>query len=113
MLELSDHKRDEVRVVSLDGKLEVLSSKTLLERLNTLIDGGERRVLLECSRLEYISSSGLRVVLMAAQRLEQLGGKLVLAGLSGPIRRIFNVAGFTSILTICDSLEAALEAVRQ
>ena len=113
MLDVSEQKKEDVLVVSLNGKLDAVTSPTLLERLTASVDGGAHRLVLDCSRLEYISSAGLRVVLMVSQRLNQLGGRLGLASLSSQIRRIFDMAGFTTILAAYESSEKAVEAMRK
>ena len=63
--------------------------------------------MLDCSRLDYLNSSGLKAVLVTAKRLEPLGGKLVLCGLTPNVYAIFEMIGFTRILPIVPSREEA------
>jgi stage II sporulation protein AA (anti-sigma F factor antagonist) len=75
------------------------------------LDGGYSRVVFDCARLDYISSAGLRLVLVTAKRLKQAGGKLALCGMKPHIREVFDISGFASILTIVDSRQEAEAAV--
>ncbi|GAB6043686.1 STAS domain-containing protein [Endothiovibrio diazotrophicus] len=75
------------------------------------INGGQNRVVLDFGDLDYISSAGLRVVLMAAKRLKPSGGKLALYGMSDPIREVFEISGFLTLLTVCADRDEALAAV--
>jgi anti-sigma B factor antagonist len=86
--------------VGLKGRLDANTSPGLEERLVGLIDSGEKRFVVEFTELDYISSAGLRVLLMAAKRLKNLNGRIVLASLKDHIKEVFDIAGFSSVLTI-------------
>lgn len=58
--------------------------------------------------MDYISSAGLRVLLMAAKKTAKLKGKVVLAALCANVKEVFDIAGFTSIFTITDTQEEAI-----
>ena len=109
-METNETKIGPVLVVSLQGHLDTLSSQGLEDRLTALIAGGEHRLLLDCSSLEYVNSSGLKAILVTAKALEPVGGKLVLCGLSPNVFMIFEMIGFTRILTIVSTREEALGA---
>lgn len=55
-------------------------------------------MLFECSGLEYISSSGLRIILLVHKKLTDLGGRLALTHVLPSIQSIFDMTGFTSLL---------------
>jgi anti-anti-sigma factor len=75
------------------------------------IDGGGRRLLLDFADLVYISSAGLRIVLLAAKRMKSAGGRLVLCSLSPQISEVFEISGFNRILDILPSRDAALSTL--
>ena len=99
---------DEVRVVRPQGRFDSNTAPALEKELLGLIDGGSRRMLLDFSEISYISSMGLRVVLLAAKKMRSEGGKFVLSSLSPPIAEVFEISGFSSILSIHASKDAAL-----
>lgn len=72
------------------------------------IDAGAHHVLIDFSELSYISSAGLRVVLMAAKKTKAAGGKLALCCLSEAVNEVFVVSGFNNILDIQPTRDAAL-----
>jgi stage II sporulation protein AA (anti-sigma F factor antagonist) len=99
-----------VLVLIPEGRLD---SNTVAEAESDLlarIEPGDRRVVLDLAGLDYISSAGLRLVLLAAKRLKQAGGRLALCGLRPQIREVFEISGFVSILTVVGSRQEA-EAV--
>jgi stage II sporulation protein AA (anti-sigma F factor antagonist) len=75
------------------------------------LDRGPTKVVIDLERLNYISSAGLRLVLMAAKRLKHAGGKLALCGMQPQIREVFEISGFVSILTVVESRQDAEAAV--
>ena len=80
------------------------SAKDLLDHIN----GGARRLLLDFSKLQYISSAGLRIVLLAAKRIKSRGGRMALCSLNRQIHEVFEISGFSSILDILPSYDDAV-----
>lgn len=76
-----------------------------------LIDGGESRFVVDCAGLGYISSAGLRVLLIAAKRLAATAGVIVLSGLTEQIKEVFDIVGFESIFKIYRTPNDALAAL--
>jgi anti-anti-sigma factor len=72
-----------------------------------LISKGGRKMLLNLSELEYVSSAGLRSVLTIAKKLKPAGGSLALCGLSGLVQEVFSISGFDSFFPVYDSVESA------
>ena len=91
---------DEIQVARPGGRLDSNSGPVFEKELLGYIDGGSRRLLLDLSQLGYISSAGLRVILVAAKKMKTAGGKLVLAGLSAQVAEVFEISGFNRILEI-------------
>jgi anti-anti-sigma factor len=81
----------------------------LEKKLMELIDSNHTKILVDCSKMDYISSSGLRILLMALKKITLMKGKFVLCGLQENIHEIFEISGFTSIFEIYLSKEDALK----
>ena len=108
-MEVSEDRHDGVVTLCLSGKLDGTSAKAFEERMLGVIDSGERRLVADLSRLDYVSSSGLRVFLLAAKRLQGVNGKIVFCSLTEPVKEVFDIAGFSSILAVYDSPAEALK----
>ena len=87
------------------------TSKTFEDKLLADIDSGGQRFVIDLAQLEYVSSSGLRVFLVAAKRLTSSKGKIVLCSLKDHIRQVFDLAGFSSILAIFGSRDEAFKSL--
>jgi anti-anti-sigma factor len=108
-MELKESKIGSYLALHLSGRLDTSNYGELEKKLVAFIDGGEKMIAIDCSNMVYISSSGLRVFLMALKKTSAIGGKLVLCGLQDNIREIFEIAGFTAIFTIFNTLEEAVK----
>lgn len=84
--------------IILEGRLDTITSPSLEAELKTALDGVEELVF-NMDKLQYISSAGLRV-LLAAQKVMNKQGKMVVRNASEEIQEIFEVTGFSDILTI-------------
>ena len=107
----SEKTRGKVLVLKPAGRLDSNTIGAAETEMFAYLEKGETRIVLDLSDLEYISSSGLRLVLMMGKRLSFKGGKLALCGLKPHIREVFEISGFISILTVVDTRPAAEAAV--
>lgn len=94
-------------VLALEGRLDSNTSESLAQQLNTTIDGGQTNLIVDFSQLAYISSAGLRVLLMAAKRVKTASGALILCSMQDHIREVFEISGFLQILTVADTQQEA------
>jgi anti-anti-sigma factor len=99
----------DVRAVRITGNLDTQTSAVAQEQLTQLIDNGAKKVLLDFENLNYISSSGLRVLLVAAQRLEDTAGQLRICNPNTMVREVFDTSGFTEIFSVYSSQAEALD----
>ena len=104
-MEITQKKQDEKMIISLDGRLDANTAGSLEQVLVPLINDGEKYIALDMDKLEYISSAGLRVLVMSMKLIRKQDGKLVLAGMKDFIKEVFDIAGFTPIFEIFDSVE--------
>jgi len=107
-MDILEKKVGNINVISLTGRLDVYRANDLEQKLNALIDAGQILIIVELERLEYISSSGLRVFLGALKKTKKQEGDIKLVGLTPFIREIFDIAGFTKLFQIFDTEEAAV-----
>jgi anti-anti-sigma factor len=111
-MNLSEEIVDGVTVLSLAGRLDSNTASAAEQKVVSLTDGKVKGLVIDCSKLDYVSSAGLRVLLIAAKRMKAAGCKLSLAGLSAPVAEVFRVSGFLALFTIKPDREAAASAVK-
>ena len=108
-MEIKNYEKDEVSVVELIGNLDTSTSPEAEAKVNELLDGGARKMVIDLEKTDYLSSSGLRVFLGAAKRMMASGGKVVLCNPNSLVKEILEHSGFDSIIEIKPSLDEALE----
>ena len=111
-MNIYEERNEGVLIIGLEGRLDAITSKMFEEKALATIDAGETRLVIDLSQLDYCSSAGLRVFLLTSKRLNPAGGKLVLCSLQEPVREVFDIVGFFSILSILDSRDEALRSFR-
>lgn len=110
-MEIAETKHNDVVILGVTGRLDASSAGALERKMLGLIDAGTRRLVVDARDLDYISSAGLRVLLVAAKRLKAVNGTVALAALKGHIKEVFDIAGFSSVFPIHPDREAALAAL--
>ncbi len=98
MLNITKKKENAKLELALEGRLDTTTAPQLDETVNGEIDGVNELVF-DFSALEYVSSAGLRVLLSAQKKMNKQGS-MVIRNVSEEINEIFNVTGFSDILTI-------------
>ena len=84
--------------IGLIGRLDTLTSPDLEDKLEDVIEDAEK-LIFDLSQLEYISSAGLRVLLGAAQEMDERG-EMVIRSLTEPVQDVFDVTGFSDAFNI-------------
>lgn len=96
-------------ILRLDGRLDVASAPMLERKINNLIEEDHYYLLLDFSRIDYLSSAGMRVLLSAAKKLMSKKGNLILFSISEDVNEVIKMAGFDKILRIFSSEKEALQ----
>src|SRR5215467_13537008 len=106
-MEITERRSAEIVTLSLSGRLDATTAKAFEEKILAQIESGDRRFVIDLAQLDYVSSAGLRVFILAAKRLDSMNGKIVLCSLKDPVREVFDIAGFSSIFSIYGSHDEA------
>lgn len=110
-MDISEDRKADVVILSVSGKLDATTAKTFEDRILGVINGGTQRLVVDLSQLDYVSSSGLRVFILAAKRLQTVDGKIVLCSMKDHVRQVFDLAGFSSMLLIYASRDEAIKNI--
>ena len=97
----------EARLVSVKGRVDSANARDFEKSLTPLLQDSMRDIILEMSALDYISSAGLRVILLVAKRARAEKARMMLCGLSPNVKEVFEISGFLKILDAADDLAAA------
>lgn len=97
-MEINKTQNGTEAILALEGRLDTVTSPSLEKELDTVMDEAEA-ITLDFTKLDYISSAGLRVLLGAHKVMSRKGG-LKIINVNEVVREVFDVTGFSDILNI-------------
>ena len=100
----------DVAIISLSGRLDAAQTDRIMAAARAAIPSGADRVLLDLSEISFLSSSGLRALLLLRRDLLLRSGELRLCGLISTVHEVFAITGFTQVFAIHATAEEALTA---
>jgi anti-anti-sigma factor len=89
-----------VTIIRLEGNLDTQTSTEAQEELERIVDDGARKLLIDFADLAYISSAGLRVLLVTAKKLGTDQGEMRMCNMNDVVREVFEVSGFSTIFKV-------------
>jgi anti-anti-sigma factor len=111
-LEISEQREGEVVVLEPVGRLNNDTSPEFQTRLLSCVNSGGAKVLVDLSRVDYVSSAGLRALMTASKQSKSAGGHLAVAALNPVVKEIFNISRFSYVVTVYETRAEALTALR-
>lgn len=96
-------------ILRLDGRLDAASSSMLDRKIHQLVEESRSYIALDFTRVDYLSSSGMRVLLAATKKMKASKGHLILFSLSTEVAELISLAGFDKIFHICATEKEALQ----
>lgn len=107
-MKIETRQEADTTIVALAGRMDALTAPEFEKAFNALIDEGKRSFIVNFKGVDYISSAGIRSILVVSRRLKADNGKLILAELTDGVRGVLDMTGFAKILEIYASVEEAL-----
>lgn len=98
-MEINISQENGASIMKIVGRLDTMTSPDLERAVTPLIDLGAT-IIFDCEQMEYISSSGLRVVLSTHKNLAAVGGNFIVRNLNREVRSVFDITGFSRLLRI-------------
>ncbi len=112
-VEIDHEQKEGIWLVALRGRFDAPSAPEAERTLRTLLEQGMSRVILDLADVEYISSGGLRVIVMLTKALEKINGEMKLSGLSPFVSEVFKITNLAKRYDICHSRDEAFAAFAQ
>ena len=108
-MELLHTEQDDIQIIRIEGKIDSESVRSIEESLFNVIEQGFKKLAVDFKRIEFISSSGIRSLLMLVRKIDEYKGLLVVYNLKSQIREIFEISGIDNLIKICDTKKDSLE----
>jgi anti-sigma B factor antagonist len=98
-------------IVSVKGRLDTLTAPDLEKQVIAWIGEGHRMLLLDLTGVEFLSSAGIRAILVAAKKTKEQKGTMAVAGLQGIAQEAFKLSGCSTIISTYASVDSALKGL--
>jgi len=106
---INERKINDTVVVELEGDLDAFTAQEVRRRLNEMIEAGTGKIVLNFSKLRYINSTSIGVLVGRLRQIRERGGDMVLAELNARINRIITLVGGRRLFRIFDTEQKAIE----
>lgn len=107
---IQESSKEDIVILKIKGKLDSALSCSLEKRVFSLINEGNSKLILDLSDINYINSSGLRMLLSIKKQIKTVSGKFIVCSLSSEVMEIMKICGFDHVLDLASNQE---EAMRQ
>jgi anti-anti-sigma factor len=108
-MEIIHIKSDKSHIVELVGRLDALNNAKGEDFFNIITDNPDSNILVDCEKLDFINSTGLRVFILSLKKQKAANKQLILCNLQKNIKDVFTYSGFTNLFNIELNKEAALK----
>ena len=88
------------------GRLDTSAAQKFASEIEPLIDNADKKIYMDCSELEFVSSSGLRLFLSLRKATIAKGGDITLIGVTNEVKQVFTITGFYSLFKFEDNMPA-------
>ena len=105
-MEIRTEEKDGFVVVTIAGRIDALTSQSIEDHLVGLLDGGAQYIILDLAEVPYLSSAGLRVLILLAKHLYGVG-QLALCNLQETVEEIISMVGFKNYMLFFPTLAEA------
>ncbi|MDE0174382.1 MAG: STAS domain-containing protein [Defluviicoccus sp.] len=99
-MDVTTEREDGVLTARVEGRIDGATAVRFEEAVRTAMEEGDRGLVIDCGKLSFISSAGLRAVLLTAKALRGRNAGFALCAMSDPVREVFRISGFDSIVAI-------------
>ena len=93
-------ENNEKVLATVGGRLDTPSAVSAQQEITPLLENADKEIILDCSNLEYISSSGLRLLLTIRKEAAAKGGKVIVKDINDDIKKVFMMTGFYNLFEI-------------
>lgn len=111
-MDVIEHIEGDIAVIEPRGRIDSANAKEFGERLSKLLSDGHNQIVIDLHSITYISSAGFRQLLIAKRSMQDKDGKLALCGVSGEVKRLFEIGAFGELLPIYPTREAGVASVQ-
>lgn len=106
-MDITENKTENAIIVKLSGRVDAVTTESTEKYFNELVADNDENIIVDCTDLDYINSSGLRILIMSLKKQVAKNKKLLLCNLQKNIKEVFQFSGFTNLFDVELDVESA------
>jgi anti-sigma B factor antagonist len=110
-MEVTSKSVDKTTVIYVDGDLTTNSSPGAEAEINEILEGTATNVVINFEKVNFVASTGLRIILVLGKRLKGEDLKLIMCSMNDTTKSVFKISGFSNLFPIFETEEEALESI--
>ena len=110
---LQTAQQGDLTIITLEGFVDAHTAPSFESAVQTELNAGRTKIIVDCAKLNYISSAGLGVFMSFIEEIRELGGDIKIIGLVPKVRHTFEILGFQDIFEMLDDLDTAAQRFAQ
>ena len=109
-MEIIKEEKKDITLLKINGKFDAVSAPEVETVIGKVIGGGAKKIIINLEKVHYISSAGLRTLLIAAKDIKAEKGKIVICSMAETVNKVFEISGFS---TIFETFDTEAEAIKR
>ena len=106
-MRFDDSKLGGAPVIGVSGRIDATAAPLFESHCGQYLTEGHKILIIDLSDVDYLSSAGLRSLVTLSRKLRPVNGKMVIVGVHGTVKEIFDIAGFTDLFPMCNTIRDA------
>jgi anti-anti-sigma factor len=94
--------------LELEGRFDITQVDLFSQKVDEIIERGVHNILIDCNKMNFVSSAGLRILILSHQKLGEFDGGIYLCGLNANTKRVFEITGYFNLFKITENQAEAL-----
>jgi len=111
-MDIHNEQVGDVHVVTASGRLDGIYSSAFAKEVGALITGAKPKILIDFTEIDFVTSAGLRAVLVLMKTAQASGGEFALCGVNEQVREVLNISGFADLFGIHAGRAEGIAALR-
>jgi len=112
-MEIIEKKTDNAIIIEFTGRIDAGSTESTEKYFSSLIGENNQNIIVDCKNMDYINSSGLRILIVSLKKQVAKNKKLLLCNLQKNIKEVFQFSGFTNLFDVELDFESATKLLNQ
>lgn len=113
MVDIKTDNSEGIHFIHVNGEIDAGSSIYLDNALKEAVENGEKKIVVDLSGLDYISSAGLGVFISHLDEFDGQKIRLTIFGINETVKQVFDILGLEKLLTIVENKEAAISSLNE